>query len=91
MDQFVQFFKDNAILILIAAFLFKDQLASIFSFLKKPLPAPDPAAPAPTVPAVPVDRPLINLLIKDLLPVILPLVISLIQEELKKDKEKASE
>ena len=83
---------NNPLLILLALFLFKDQIFSIF----KPKPAVPavPAEPAPT-PAVPSDRPVLNI-VKDLLPVLLPLLLpaltpvitQLVKEQTAKDQPK---
>ena len=84
LSQFFQqlFQGNNPILLLLAFFLFKDQIFAIFT------PKPKPVEPVPVPPVVPVpvpaptpDRPIIDAIVKDVLPVLLPVLIQLIKSE----------
>ena len=80
-SQIGKLFEGNGLLlILLALFLFKDQ---IFSLFNKPAPAQSPSpSPSPTPspsPDVVVDRPVIDAFTK-ILPLLLPYVVKLLEK-----------
>lgn len=85
MEKIVELFQgNNALLIILALFLFKDQ---IFALLQPkptpPAPAPVPPAPAPA-PVDPVtidDRPVLKVLVNQVLPVLLPLLVEALKKQ----------
>lgn len=87
-DLLTQLLQGNNPLIIIAVLAF-------FFFKKDLFPAKpaDPAVPAPpaTPPVVvapaPVDRPVLDLITTQILPVLLPIVVKLIQDQVSKEKE----
>jgi len=78
----------NPIFLIIGYFLFKDKIDAWLT--KKPV---DPAVPVtPATPPVvvtpaPVDRPVLDLITTQILPVLLPIVVKLIQDQVSKEKE----
>ena len=79
---------NNGLLILLALFLFKDQLLALFAPKPKPV-DPVPVVPPPVVvPVTPEDRPVINAIIKDVLPVLLPVLVALLKEQAKQEPPK---
>lgn len=81
----------NIIIVLLAVFLFKDQLAALFNRNKTPVqtqpPAQPPATQPPTTqpPATPAEpaRPVIDALITQLLPLAIPLIQKVIADLVK--------
>lgn len=86
-DSILELIKGiNPIFLIIGYFLFKDKIDLLF----KPKPA-DPTVPVTPVPPVvvppaPVERPILNLVTTQILPVLLPILIKLIQDQIKSAK-----
>lgn len=82
---------NNGLLILLAIFLFKDQLLALIGMKPKPDPVPPPVilpAPAPVPVVIQPDHPLIDAFIR-LLPVLLPLITKGKEAEEKEKKAEA--
>jgi hypothetical protein len=70
---------NNPVLLLLALFLFKDQIFALFT--PKPKPGDPVVVPPPVVlPVTPEERPLVDALVK-LLPIILPVIIDQISKQ----------
>lgn len=87
-DGILEIFKGiNPLFLVIGYFLFKPQ---IDAWMNKPKPVPTPT-PAPTPTPTPSDptpeRPVIDAIVKQILPVLLPVLIKLIQDQVKVSKE----
>ncbi len=86
---FSQLFQGNNPLILILVlFLFKDQIFSIFTPKPPVVPPVPPVIPPIVVPPSPIpDRPVIDAIVTQILPVLLPLIIKLIQDQVKAEQQ----
>jgi hypothetical protein len=74
---------NNPLFLLLAFFLFKDQILSLFKVKPKPAdPSPTPSDPAPVIP--PERHPIVEV-VKELLPVLIPILI----EQLTEDKDES--
>jgi len=85
LTQLIESFQGiNPIFILIALFLFRDQIATIFKPKPvDPVPAPGPTPVPVPVPAPTPDRPIVDVVVKQVLPILLPILIQLIQDQVK--------
>lgn len=83
LNSLIEYANSNPLLLVIAVFLFRDELFSLLGKIKpKPSPEPQPVPlPGPTpTPAPVVERPVVDL-ITTLLPTLLPVLIDLLKKQ----------